>query len=136
MQHGSMPISRDRAALRNLLLLPVVILAVLLLLLALPVLLPLVGFQAKRDRRRLCAAAEVTPCGHCGRPLGLAAVEAADAAWTTFLDGMTKQGLRPRVIRWLFARCPSCGAGHSWDAYLYILHLLPVALWERSIPPG
>ncbi len=135
MQHGSAPISRGREALRDLLLLPLVILAMLVLLLALPILLPLAIFQEKRDRRRLHAAAEATPCGRCGHPLGLAALEAADAAWGAALGGMMEQGLRPRVIRQLFARCPSCGAGHDWDEDRHVLQLLPVERWELSAPP-
>ena len=132
MQRGSVPISRGREALRDLLLLPFVILAVVLLLLALPILLPLASARAERDRRRLCETAEVTPCGRCGQPLGLAAVEAAETAWDAFLKGMMEHGLRPRVIRRLFARCPACGAGHGADEHYRVLHLLPAELWDEN----
>ncbi len=126
--------SRGREALRDLLLLPFVMLAVLLMLLALPVILPLASALAKRDRRRLCEAAEATPCGRCGQPLGLVAVELAEADRDASLEGMMEQGLRPRVVRRVLARCPSCGAGHGWDEHQPVLHLLPAELWDVSTP--
>ena len=135
MQRSSAPISRSREALRDLLLLLVVVLVVLVLLLALLILLPVLAFLAGRDRKRLCTAAEATPCARCGRSLGFAAVEAADAAWAAFFAGMLARHLRPRVIRRLLARCPSCGAGHGWDERRRVLHLLPVELWDLSAPP-
>ena len=135
MRRSSASISRGREVLRDLLLLPVVVLGLLVLLLALPFLLPLVTFLAKRDRKRLCAAAEATPCARCCHPLGLAAVEAADAAWATVLAGMLDRHLRARAVRHLFARCPSCGAGHGWDEHRRVLHLLPPELWGTSDPP-
>ena len=97
------------------LLLPIVALVALLLMLALPILLPLLSFLADRDHKRLCAAAEATPCALCGHLLGPAAVEAADTASAATFTKMLQLNLRPRVVRRLFARCTSCGADHGWN---------------------
>ena len=119
----------------QLLLLPVVALVVLLLVLALPVLLPILAFLAERDRRRLRIAAEATPCARCGRRLGLAAVESADAAWAAVLAGLMQHQLRRRVVRRLFARCVSCGADHGWDERRRTLHPLPAGPRGAPDPP-
>lgn len=99
----------------QLLFLPIVASVALLLMLALPILLPLLSLLADRDRRRLCATAEATPCALCDHLLGPAAVEAADPASATVLAEMLQFNLLPRVVRRLFARCMSCGADHGWD---------------------
>ena len=109
------------------LLLPVVVLVVSLPMLALPVLLPLLSFLADRDHKRSCAAAEATPCARCGRLLGLAAVEAADAVSAAAFTEMLQFHLRPRIVRRLFARCMSCGADHGWDERHRTFQLLGVS---------
>ncbi len=69
----------------DLLALPAVIGAMVLMLVTLPVSLPIALLLGRNDRRRLGAVAMVTPCSRCGTLLGPDAAAASDAAHMTAL---------------------------------------------------
>lgn len=98
--------------------LPVLVPAGLLLLLVLlPVLLPFVAYQLKRDRKRRAAAAAVTPCVRCGAMLGPATEALADKLWDDEIAALHEEhpDWRWRVVRHVWAVCTACGAHYGFD---------------------
>lgn len=91
--------------------LPTPIIAVALLL-ALPVLLPYAFVSRRLHQRRLRSAAEAQPCPSCGRPLGVAALQASDEQWRAHVAELHRAhpGARFRLVRLVYAICITCGA--------------------------
>ena len=102
---------------------PVAVLAVLLTLVTLPVSLPLIALSIRLEERRRRAVACVMRCARCDGVLGPASLDAGDAAWGAELADMRCQfphGFR-RVVRRVFAVCPSCKAEYGWDGRVLVL---------------
>ena len=98
----------------------------IVMLVTLPLTLPIALVFDWNGRRRLRAAATVTPCGRCGTLLGPDALVASDAAHMAEL--VEAQRCHPlhhvHVARRAQARCRACGADHVWDGKRRTLHLL------------
>ena len=107
---------------------------VLVFLLTLPVTGPLLAVSEARADRRKRAAAVGWPCGRCGAPLGLPALERADAVFAAYVHTAFEDGgaLRMRMVRELDACCPTCDAGHRWDRSTHAFVLLPAREYERT----
>lgn len=88
-----------------------------LLLVALPAILPFLVLDQKRTRRRQLLALAGQPCAVCGSSLDHRALELADATWASQVAAMRAE--RPhvmlRLVRRLHAVCPACGAEYEWD---------------------
>ena len=88
-----------------------------LLLFALPVIVPFLVLDQKRTRRRQLLALTRRPCVVCGGSLDHRALDLAEATWTSRVAAMHEE--RPnvmfRLVRRLHAVCPACGAEYEWD---------------------
>ena len=101
----------------------------ILLLFALPVIVPFLVLDEKRTRRRQLLALARRPCAVCSSSLDCRALDLADATWTNWVAAM--QAERPyvmfRLVRRLHAVCPACGAEYEWDeasrSFLVLDHL-------------
>lgn len=100
-----------------------VVTALLALLLALPILLPLLAVDQAVTRRRKLAALAANPCAVCGSSLSPDALDLADAVWGSAPSVQPTMRLR-RVVRRLHAICPACGARYEWDGPRRQFHLL------------
>ena len=104
-----------------------------LLLFALPVILPFLAWDQKRTRRRQLLALARHPCVVCGSSLDYRALDLADATWTSRVAAM--QAGRPhvmlRLVRRLHAVCPACGAEYEWDEASRSF-LVPDHLYRRT----
>jgi hypothetical protein len=94
---------------------------------ALPILIPVVGFLHRRDRRRMLTAACSSNCARCGAILGGASLDRADKAWAEHLAALQRDrpGIRFRLVRSVWAVCTACGARYSFDADIRTFGLLP-----------
>ncbi len=92
--------------------------------------LPQAARAEKRDAQRMRDAAERAHCLRCSERLGLAALEAADAAWEAHRTPWNWEGGIPRVApRYLSALCPACGAAYGYDKVVQVLTPLPDGVW-------
>jgi hypothetical protein len=94
----------------------IVALAVLIVL-ALPVIIPLVFICQYREKRRLRAAAERAECPSCGATLGVEALHRADDYWRSYVAGLRRDqpGVKFRLVRVVQAICGDCGAMLSFQ---------------------
>jgi hypothetical protein len=88
------------------------------MLITFPVWLPIGFFLAKRDRRRMQAAALHARCVVCRATLGIAALDRADKEWGDHLAVLQRDypSMRFRLARKVLARCTNCGAEYGFDA--------------------
>ena len=100
-----------------------VVAALMALLVALPILIPLLAVDQAVTRRRKLAALAAAPCAVCGSSLSPDALDLADAAWRSTPTVQPAMRLR-RVVRRLHAICPACGARYEWDGARRQFHLL------------
>lgn len=101
--------------------------AMVLVLITLPVTLPIAALLQKRDLARLRIAACGMRCVRCDHVLGLAALDAADAADMERMAALHRQYPfdKLRVVRRSHARCVICGTDYLWDAQRRVLRLVP-----------
>jgi hypothetical protein len=105
-------LARRRKALRT----PIMLLAVVAFLLALPALVPYAFVCLYLDRRRLRIAANSHACPSCGRILGIEALHLADERWRAHVAELHRShpGVRFRLVRLIHAICPACGTELSF----------------------
>ncbi|MGI4946742.1 MAG: hypothetical protein ACRYHQ_40325 [Janthinobacterium lividum] len=97
--------------------------ALMALLVALPILIPILAVDQAVTRRRKLAALAAAPCAVCGSSLSPDALDLADAGWGPAQAAQPTMRLR-RVVRRLHAICPVCGARYEWDGACRQFHLL------------
>ena len=92
-------------------------LCVVALIVSFPVAFPVAMIQHTRAERRKKQRVLQAPCAHCGAALGTAAIERADAEWSTHLDKLFREnpGIRFRLVRTVNAVCTACGQSHRYD---------------------
>ena len=88
-----------------------------LLLLALPLILPFLALDQKLTRRRQLLALAGRPCAVCTSSLDYRALDFADALWASRVAAMRAEhpGMRFRLVRHLHAVCPACDAEYEWN---------------------
>ncbi len=86
------------------------IVAIPLLILCIPIIIPYVAISQRLQRRRLAR----TPCPECGTPFGYAEVDRArDACQEStrkIVADIMARGGRPRIVAMWHLRCPACDA--------------------------
>ena len=89
---------------------PTVVVAIMIVV-ALPVMIPIAMLSYVLETRRLRTAANRLPCPMCGRPLGTGAVALADSTWRAYVAELRRSspGVRLRLVRLYHAICPACG---------------------------
>ncbi len=92
-----------------------VIAGLMILLLALPILMPFLAVDQAVTRRSKLAVLAAMSCAVCGSSLHSDALALADAACGPPRAAQPILRLR-RVVRRLHAICPACNAGYEWDA--------------------
>lgn len=106
---------------------PLLIAAMVLLLFTLPITLPIVALLHKRDQGRLRVAACGMRCVRCDHLLGIASLDASDAAERERMAELHR--LYPfhklRIVRRSHARCVNCGTDYAWDERRRVLELAP-----------
>jgi hypothetical protein len=101
----------------NFAIVPILILALLVFLLALPLILPVTFVCNLLERRSLLAAARTAVCPSCGAILGAEAVQRADDEWRTHIAELHQNhpGVKFRLIRTVDAICGACGSMLSFQ---------------------
>ncbi|WP_145454260.1 hypothetical protein [Gimesia panareensis] len=85
--------------------------------LLLPVTLPLIGIQLKRDQKRKRTLAERFVCVECGEVIGLEAIRLADERWSKIVEKILSENnteIRLRLVRTVDAICPHCGCQYCY----------------------
>ena len=97
-----------------------------LLLFALPLLIPFLALDQKLTRRRQLLALAGQPCAVCNSSLDHGALDLADALWADRVAVMRAEhpGMRLRLVRRLHAVCPACDAEYEWDGACRSFHVL------------
>lgn len=105
---------------------PIVLLVgAVIITLLLPVILvvgpPMHGWHVWRMR----AAAARTACSGCGNTLGRAALDLAQTVWAAELPPWHIRNGTRRMVRRLWAVCPTCGVRYDYDEARHVFTLLP-----------
>ena len=90
-----------------------VVLAMCLMLVCLPVILPFLAVSGWLEKRRQLAALASMGCSTCGATLDGRALDLSDAAPRRDRPGMRVRARR--FIRHVHAICPACAAEYTWD---------------------
>jgi hypothetical protein len=91
-------------------------LLVIVVVLALPLLIPIAIFDQIICKRRLHKAAKSFACTKCGKTLGNDAVKRADEVWSAHVSELmrTHPGVRFRMVRTTDAICLDCGTEYTF----------------------
>ena len=90
---------------------------VLVLLVGMPLWLPLLCLDTARDRRRRRTEISQVTCERCGTALDMAALDRADAAWSSHVAKLRADypNAMLRLHRRIFAVCGRCRAQYDYD---------------------